>query len=206
MYLLWKNPTTVFLFALPILLSTLAFPFLGAPTRSSYTRVIDASPYLKHHQGTMQALLSMVASVAGFVAPGFISTFVLRKPEEVAASRDHREFTPLALLAPLLATITLVGALYLRHIKKTVPKEEPSEPSEADRLLEEEREPRYPHFHPKAYAARRNTVCLMGITQISFHEAKVSGMRRHSTGIVDLGFLDPEDDSKNTPRRQSSAF
>jgi MFS transporter, ceroid-lipofuscinosis neuronal protein 7 len=113
MYLLWSTNTSEALFILPILVSTLAFPFLGAPTRSLFTKVVDSKEHLRNHQGKMQAALSMAASVAGFAAPGLIAAFVLRTPEQVEASMDHRELTPYALFAPISSVVVLLGVLFM---------------------------------------------------------------------------------------------
>ena len=57
----------------------------------------------------MQALLSMMSSVAGFTAPYFIAGCVLRTKEELDAARDEHVLNGLAFIAPLLSVITLFG-------------------------------------------------------------------------------------------------
>jgi hypothetical protein len=183
MYLFWKKPTTPFLFAMPLLLSVLAFPFMSSPNRSLFTMIVDSKPYLRNHQGTMQALLSMTASIAGFVAPSLISVFILRKPEEVAASRDGREFAPFALFAPTMSLLTLLGVWMAFFIKK--PLDQPIDdnqieedgggssiadetsgliPSKQARTSSWSRESfKNPDFTPRTQALRRDTVTLMGI-------------------------------------------
>jgi MFS transporter, ceroid-lipofuscinosis neuronal protein 7 len=113
MYQLWIMDTSKVLFILPIIISTLAFPFMGAPTRSLFTKVVAGNECLRNHQGTMQAVLSMAASVAGFAAPGLIAAFVLKTPEQVEASPDHRELTPYALFAPISSLLVLCGVVYM---------------------------------------------------------------------------------------------
>lgn len=98
-----------------MLLGIGSFPYLGAPTRSLFTVAVDAQHVLDAHHGKMQAVLSMGASVAGFVSPGLIATFVLRPPEEVEASADRRELNAGALYAPLLSLVTLFGHLWLQQ-------------------------------------------------------------------------------------------
>lgn len=118
-YFLWTDDSNALLFALPILLGASSFPFLGAPTRSLFTKIVDSKPSLDSHHGKMQAMLSMGASVAGFVSPSLIATFVLRHPDDVEASKDGRELTPLAFFAPVLYLITLIGHIYVQYqIKK----------------------------------------------------------------------------------------
>eukprot|EP00977_Amphora_coffeiformis_P003154 scaffold586_cov155-Amphora_coffeaeformis.AAC.15 len=197
MYFMWTKPTTLFFFVLPVLLSTVCFPFLGSPTRSIFTMVVDSKPSLRNSQGTMQALMSMVVSVAGFTTPSFISSFVLRKPEEVDASSDSREFTPWALFAPLLSLTVLAGLLYVHWIKKPLETTPEKEVGESTDLLGDGRPPKWtretycvPSFDPQTTAARRESLCLMHIPQITyddFQEAKNYRARRSSTGSVSIG-------------------
>ena len=49
--------------------------------------------------------------------PGFVAAYVIRSPEQVDASADHRELTSLALYAPVLCALSLVG-LYFAEWKK----------------------------------------------------------------------------------------
>jgi MFS family permease len=188
-YILWENPTNVIQFFVPIALSTCAFPFMGAPTRSLFTRFVDKNHYLRNHQGSMQALLSMVASAAGFLAPGFISAYVLRKPEEVAASSNHRELAPLALFAPILSALTLIGFLCLeRKTRLGKPLDESSKVGEATSLVEQgevlkEGDEWIREFHPRVEAYRRNSVTLMGIPQICLDQTPNVASRRYSTAV-----------------------
>lgn len=101
-------------FIIPMMLGTSSFPFLGAPTRSLFTKAVDTKPALAEFGGTMQAVLSMSVSVAGFVTPSLVARFVLRSPSQVEASPSHREISPLALCAPLLSVATLAGLFYIQ--------------------------------------------------------------------------------------------
>lgn len=204
MYLLWKKPTTPFLFAMPLVLSILAFPFMSSPNRSLFTMIVDSKPYLRNHQGTMQALLSMTASIAGFVAPSLISVFILRKPEEVAASRDGREFGPFALFAPIMSLFTLLGVWYLQFIKKPldqplgddkIPAEEGGSMADETVGLVTKQTKKYswsresfksPDFSPRTQALRRDTCTMMGIPVV-FHDFEFANRRpahRQSTGTI----------------------
>lgn len=84
------------------LLIASSFPFLGATNRSLFAKAVDKTPELAAFKGTMQALLSMSSSVAGFTAPALVTHFCLRSSIEVETSHDSREFTPLTLLCPLI--------------------------------------------------------------------------------------------------------
>ena len=63
----------------------------------------------------MQAKLSMGVSMAGFVSPNLIATFVLRQPDEVEVSEDCQELAPLAFFATLLYLITLIGHIDIQY-------------------------------------------------------------------------------------------
>jgi hypothetical protein len=66
MYLMWVAGAPVWHFVLPTAIAVSGFPFIAGSNRSTFTRAVDSKPILAEAQGTMQALLSMFASVAGF--------------------------------------------------------------------------------------------------------------------------------------------
>lgn len=166
-----------------VIVSCTVFPFLSSPTRSLFTRAVANHPTLRHSQGTMQAMLSMNVSVAGFVAPGLIAAYVLRSPEQVTASADQREFTPWALFAPVLSAVILAGVLYIQCQEPAEAKALEAQPLATDQLnrynaeeedLEEDLALLTGLYQPEAdakllEATRRNTILLMGIPTISFH-------------------------------------
>ena len=180
LYLWWTDGAPMWQFVTPVFLSTGAFPFLGAPTRSLYTKIVASKQRLRSHQGTMQAVLSMAASVSGFMAPGLIATFVLRTPHQIDASPHGRELTEWALLAPLTSFGVLLGVLYLRQhpvfqerddgsIRGLLPDDASytKELSERTSLVEGEGFFPLPHsFEPTVEAHRRESSLLMGIPQI----------------------------------------
>jgi hypothetical protein len=66
MYLMWVVEAPVWHFVLPVAFAVTGFPFIAAPNRSAFTKAVDSKPLLAEAQGSMQAILSMSASVAGF--------------------------------------------------------------------------------------------------------------------------------------------
>lgn len=114
LYLMWVKDSSALQFYIPVLLGACSFPYLAATTRSIFTLAVNAKPALKNYHGSMQAVLSMGASVAGFVTPGIVAAYCLRHPEDVVASTDKRELTTFALFAPVLSLLTLAGMIYLR--------------------------------------------------------------------------------------------
>jgi hypothetical protein len=101
-YFLWVAGAEAWHFVLSVFVCICGFPFIGASNRSLFTRRVDANPCLETRHAFMQSLLSMAASVAGFVTPGFVAKFVLRDPDEVDANPFHRELTPVGLVSFLL--------------------------------------------------------------------------------------------------------
>ena len=119
MYTFWKNPTTATRFTVPVIIVYLAGPFVGSPTRSIYTRAVDRKSSLRSHQGTLQAMISMTMSFASFITPSITSTFILRTPEQVAASRNQLELTPFGMSASLLNVLTIVVFWYMLRENKS---------------------------------------------------------------------------------------
>jgi len=170
MYLWWAVDVAVWQFVTPVIVACAAFPFMGAPTRSVYTKLVAGNKYLARHQGTMQAILSMAASVAGFAAPGLIAAYVLRTPDEVKTSHDNREFTPWALFAPVGSFMILIGVIYLVLNPPVAEVEDEETGGERMSLLSPKMDLLTPvEFHPRTAAHRRHSVALMNIPQITFH-------------------------------------
>jgi len=109
LYFSWYRSVEVWKFVTPVLINAISFPFLGAPNRSLFSHAVDGYSVLRGYEGTMQALLSMSASIGGFSAPSIVAHYCLRTPEEVDASQDRREFNMFALVAPALGVLILVS-------------------------------------------------------------------------------------------------
>mmetsp|Transcript_24833 Transcript_24833/g.38272 ORF Transcript_24833/g.38272 Transcript_24833/m.38272 type:complete len:416 (+) Transcript_24833:323-1570(+) len=184
-YIFWEMDASVWHFIVPIVMGTSCFPFLGAPSRSVFTKQVDSDHALDAYHGTMQALLSMAASVGGFVAPSFVAYYCLRQPEDVEASSNGRELTEWSLVGPLLSFCTLLGMIYILLGQKTEEKqatvdvensvkdtaEEPSVPAgEQTGLLKTKLETQARRCSRRRLDARtesnrRLSACMMGISQ-----------------------------------------
>ena len=174
----WRWHSSAWNFIIPIGLGASAFPFLTAPTRSVFTKAVDQCEILSSSQGSMQAILSMCASVAGFTTPGLVAAYILQTPEQVESSLHHRELTLYALIAPLLMLLLFLGML-LVMIKNnrtqisdaegaSSEKQEPS--SERTSLMESQQKagPRKARVYPaNVEAHRRHSVQIMGMSQNS---------------------------------------
>jgi len=114
-YICWTHPAKSWQFIVPNIIAVCSFALLGGPNRSLFTLAIEKNTVLQEHSGTMQSLLGMAASVAGFTAPGFTASMVVKKNSyEEILSYEHevtRELTVWALLAPIMTCICLVLVL-----------------------------------------------------------------------------------------------
>lgn len=117
LYFGWQRNGHAWQYYLPIGGAAVSFPFLAVPTRTIFTRGVNAQPSLKQSQGTMQAVLSMFASVAGFTVPALVASHCNRHPEDITLSEttNPREMSSWTLVAPLMAVAVLVGVLYIVH-------------------------------------------------------------------------------------------
>mmetsp|Transcript_19407 Transcript_19407/g.33298 ORF Transcript_19407/g.33298 Transcript_19407/m.33298 type:complete len:517 (+) Transcript_19407:176-1726(+) len=136
LYALWYRGVGFIVFTLPVFVGAGTFPFLGAPNRSMFSAAVDSTPELSGYEGTMQALLSMSSSVGGFTAPGMITHYCLRTPEEVSMSNDDREFTPTALFSPLLSLFVLIATYMTGELENEV---------DLDEEIEVDDEESFPH-------------------------------------------------------------
>ena len=67
MYLFWVKDGTALQYIIPVMVSCSGFPFIASTNRSNFTKAVMSKPELENSQAMMQAVLSMAASVAGFV-------------------------------------------------------------------------------------------------------------------------------------------
>jgi len=111
-YLMWTDVAMAWQYIVPVMISVAGFPFIASPNRSNFTKAVMNQPALESSQATMQSILSMFSSVAGFTTPGFVAAFVIRSPQQVDNSADNRELTYLSLYAPVLCALSLVGLAY----------------------------------------------------------------------------------------------
>jgi hypothetical protein len=124
----------------------------------------------------MQAVLSMAASVAGFAAPGLIAAFVLKTPEQVESSPDHRELTPYALFAPISSLMVLCGVIYMCWCEPVVePEKEDLDELSSDMEIGERTSLLSPTFTgvPESStraSVRRHSDTIMSIPNITVEE------------------------------------
>ena len=176
---LWRWEAEPWEFVLPIILGVSSFPFLAAPTRSIFTKAVDGIEILDNYQGSMQALLSMFASLAGFTTPGLVAAYILREPEEVEESSDHRELSPFALVAPCMSALMLLGnsLVLIRNIRKeqaTLKDGEDVTVDESTQLVTDDQKQRRrttcyrtKRFSTRAEVDRRRSTLCMGMVQPS---------------------------------------
>lgn len=179
MYVLWVEGAQAWHFVLPIVLGISGFPFIGASNRSNYTKAVANIPELEASQSVMQSVLSMVTSIAGFTTPTVIAAFVIRSPEDVDASDDKHELTPLALYIPVVSGICIFGLwrAYLKEMqyRAEVKKQEEAKAavsrlSETTSLLENRAQRKSSvleidqAFSKRTEVSRRQSVEVMGVS------------------------------------------
>jgi hypothetical protein len=225
LYILWKKDTELWKFIFPVVLSIACFPLLGAPSRTVYTELVSSQPYLASHQGTMQALISMSASIAGFVAPGLIASYVLRSPDAVQDSTDQREFTKWALIAPFFSFVSFVGVLYLyTHQDIKIGKADKNtllkEPIDHDNTRNDNKTTTYQNWNDKNNISCEEGKALLrnvGEVMISHHPKsnnryfcpKTEAYRKQTTtlmGIHQISFMEHSNHNHHNSRRESVRF
>ena len=174
LYFLWTAHAVEWHFVLPVIVCISGFPFIGSSNRSLFTRRVDANPILETRHAFMHALLSMFASVAGFVTPSFVAAYILRRPEEVDADIHHRELSPWALYVIFAPVLSTVGILYVAICKPLVgetllPLEGEDEANERTSLVARRRSSAMvlgQKIDPATEANRRSSAQFMGIPLI----------------------------------------
>jgi hypothetical protein len=112
MYLLWTADAKIWHYVVPFFIGVAGFPFITPSNRSLFTLAVASIPELEGAQASMQAVLSMAASVAGIVTPSLVAVFVLRDPEDVDNGSDNHELTLGALYVPIGSGICISLVLY----------------------------------------------------------------------------------------------
>lgn len=140
--------------------------------------------------------------------PGFVAAFVVRSPEEVDTAGDHRELTPLALYAPGLCLLGLLGQVYSYYKENKLSDGDMMSmmgiPGEGTRLLSKKRESRRRSsvveldqaMCPKTEMNRRSSVQIMGIPCFDTHEEMVTRQSQLADleELIALGELDFDDE------------
>jgi MFS family permease len=174
MWDLWKFQAPVWHFVLPIVISVAGFPFIASSNRSNFTKAVKSKPELESAQSMMQAIMSMGASVGGFIAPSFVATFVMRSPEDVNSNKDKRELTLFALYVPISSALCILGLWYesvvSKHNSKKAQEEEGLLASEGTSLVQKSREKHRSsvieikqEFSRRNECNRRTSTELMGV-------------------------------------------
>ena len=97
----------------------------------------------------MQSLFNQSYMVGGFIAPNFVTTFILRTPEEVKASGSSHELSPWTWFIPISSLIMILGLIYEEVVlgknelgllpRKVDELEEETPATEATQLIQEKR-------------------------------------------------------------------
>ena len=134
LYILWTFPVSEaesWRYIVPIFISFVGFPFIGAPARSIYTIEIASKKELVHIQARLQCVLAMSMEAACFITPLLVSKFVLRSSDDIEANRtvttaaggvsDPHELTTWAWYVPITALLCIIGFMYAESRPKSTP-------------------------------------------------------------------------------------
>jgi len=111
-YLWWRVDTaTALKFSLPFLLASFAYPFSGPANQSSFTKAVFSRPETADSIGVLQSIYVQAFTIAGAVAPPFVTAFVMRDRKDIDLNSPY-ELTPWALYVPVTALILVAGLLY----------------------------------------------------------------------------------------------
>lgn len=111
--------------------------------------------------------------------PGFVASYVLKQPVDVAASQSHRELSELALYVPILSCLVLPGLAYVYLKKPADSDQDDVAAGEATGLMDDSRVSRRQSSFAIAAALDPMTamdsirsVEIMGIPQLETKEDK----------------------------------
>jgi len=134
LYILWTFPVSEqqsWRYIVPIFISFVGFPFIGAPARSIYTIEIASKKELVNIQARLQCVLAMSMEAACFITPLLVSKFVLRSSDDIEANRtvttasggvsDPHELTTWAWYVPITALLCIIGFVYADSLPKSTP-------------------------------------------------------------------------------------
>lgn len=148
-YYTWTSEAESWQFVAPIMIVSLAYPFIGPANRSKYTRAVHDRPELEGSHGVMQSLFNQSFMVGGFIAPNFVTAFILRTPEEVKVSGSSHELSPWTWFIPISSLIMILGLIYEEVVlgknelgllpRKVDELEEETPATEATQLIQEKR-------------------------------------------------------------------
>ena len=108
--------------------------------------------------------------------PGLVASYVLKHPDDIAASQSHRELSKLALYVPILSCIVLLGLAYLYLMKPVDGEQDDVASGEATGLMADSRVSRRKSsvaivaaLDPMIVMASRRSVEIMGIPQLEIN-------------------------------------
>ena len=116
-YVWWAEGVGYWQVTVPTYLIFFAYPFIGPANRSRYTKAVYTNNELEGSYEIMMSLLNQSATFAGFIAPTLVAMFILRHPEDIAASTDKLKMTKGALYVPILSALIIAGLIYQHFIE-----------------------------------------------------------------------------------------
>jgi hypothetical protein len=177
MYVFWTTDGNAWHYLLPYFIGVAGFPFIAPSNRSLFTVAVASIPELEGSQAGMQAVLSMAASVAGFVTPTLVAVFVLRDPAVVESGEDNHQLTLGVLYIPIGSGLCIALLWYQewllgRTSVAEITDDDGEEPSEMTSMMS-----------PKLAANRRRS----SITEVNQAFSRLNeSARRHSVESMNI--------------------
>lgn len=139
--------------------------------------------------------------------PGLVAAYVIRTKEEVTASNDNRELTPVALYVPILSCFSLVGLWYSYQKQQNALQKEKDEATEVTALLSKNGRRRSSIVSISQAMSRQSQVDgrlaaqVMGLTAFDTHdERELAEKQQHDLEEwLELAGLDYHDDDDEEP-------
>ncbi|KAL9183256.1 hypothetical protein ACHAXT_005043 [Thalassiosira profunda] len=109
-YFSWTTDAHPLQFLIPIIVVSMAYPFIGPANRSKFTKGVHDQPELENSHGVMQSLFNQSFQIAGLISPTFTTTLILRGPGDAPESRYTQSLWFFVIPAASLSCI--VGLVY----------------------------------------------------------------------------------------------
>ena len=115
-FLLWRDDVaTAATFAFPLLLTSIFMPLTSPANMSSFNSAVLSKPELAGYIGRLNSVYMQFALIPGIVFPPFVTSYIVRKPEDINLDNPH-ELSQWVLLVPVLALLVVLGLLYEEYV------------------------------------------------------------------------------------------
>ncbi len=112
----WRMDTaTAATFSIPFFLMSIVYPFTSPANQSSFNKAVFSRPEIAGSIGVLQSIYTQAATIAEIVAPPFVTSYVLRDPNDITLSSPYA-LTGWAWFVPISCILLIFGLLYEEFI------------------------------------------------------------------------------------------